>query len=60
VIAGRLANLQGFGLEPRRDLGIAVGRFGTGVPQPSADDVDFDTGLEEVDGCRVSAMSLAR
>jgi hypothetical protein len=46
--------LQGFRLEPRGDLGVAISGFGIGMPQPAADDVDFDAGLEEVDGCRVA------
>ena len=44
-----LASGEGFLLGLHGDLGIEIGRIQLGVPQPSSDDVDFDTGFEEVD-----------
>ena len=42
MAAGWLTHPQGLRFEPSRDLGVAVRRLETGMPEPPANDVDLD------------------
>src|SRR5690625_4898422 len=58
--AASLRSNQRFGVTQRLefgvgvDLGVAISGGEVSVPEPAADHVDFDSGLEQVDCCSVS------
>src|ERR1019366_10557525 len=54
VCSGWSTQCHRFRLHTHRDLGVTVGRGEAHVPEPTSDDVDIDTGFQQMDGRRVS------
>jgi len=54
--SGESSKIQrhGFGLHAHGDLGVALSCADVDVAEPASDEVDFGTGLEQVNGGRVA------
>jgi hypothetical protein len=58
VDGGRLADAESGFLRSKVDVGVPICRRDVNVAQPSTNDVELDSGLEQMNGGCMTAMSL--